>query len=108
MLKVASFFAGIGGFDLGLEQAGMQVVFQCEINKFCQEVLKKHWPDVALHSDINKLTTDDIPNDTQVWCGGFPCQDLSLANQGKRRGVDGEKSRLFFKYAGLIKYLNPR
>lgn len=108
MLKVASFFAGIGGFDLGLEQAGMQVVFQCEINKFCQEVLKKHWPNAVLHGDINKVMPDDIPNSAQVWCGGFPCQDLSLANQGKRRGLDGERSGLFFKYAGLIKYHKPR
>ena len=108
MLKVASFFAGICGFDLGLEQIGMKVVFQCEINKFCQEVLKTHWPEVILHSDINQVKSDDIPNDTQVWCGGFPCQDLSLANQGKRKGLEGERSGLFYKYAELIKSHKPR
>jgi len=108
MLKVASFFAGIGGFDLGLEQVGMKVVFQCEINTFCHQVLKKHWPDVILHTDINQLKSNDIPTDTQVWCGGFPCQDLSLANQGKRKGLEGERSGLFYKYAGLIKNHKPR
>ena len=108
MLKVASFFAGIGGFDLGLEQAGMKVVFQCEINKFCKQVLKKHWPDVVLHQDINKVKPSDIPSDAQVWCGGFPCQDLSLANQGKRKGLEGERSGLFYKYAELISIKMPR
>lgn len=108
MLKVASFFAGIGGFDLGLEKIGMKVVFQCEINGFCQKVLKKHWPNTILHSDINKVESTDIPSDAQVWCGGFPCQDLSLANQGKRKGLEGERSGLFYKYAELIKSNKPR
>jgi DNA (cytosine-5)-methyltransferase 1 len=108
MLKVASFFAGIGGFDLGLERAGMKVVFQCEINRFCQKVLKSHWPNVPLHSDISKVEPTDIPNNAQVWCGGFPCQDLSLANQGKRRGLEGERSGLFYKYAELIGSRKPR
>ncbi len=108
MLKVASFFAGIGGFDLGMERAGMQVVVQCEISTFCQQVLKKHWPDVPLFGDINQMTVDDIPADTEVWCGGFPCQDLSLANQGKRKGLAGERSGLFFQYAALIAARKPR
>lgn len=108
MLKVASFFAGIGGFDLGLESVGMKVIFQCEINKFCQQVLKKHWSGVSLHKDINNVFPGDIPDEAQVWAGGFPCQDLSLANQGKRKGLEGERSGLFYKYAELIKSKKPR
>ena len=108
MLKVASFFAGIGGFDLGLEQAGMKIVFQCEINKFCHKVLKHHWPEVPLHGDIGLLTPDHIPKSADVWCGGFPCQDLSLANQGKRKGLEGERSGLFYRYAELIASHKPR
>lgn len=106
-LRVASFFAGIGGFDLGLERAGMQVVFQCEINEFAKRVLKKHWPNVPLHSDIRDLTPDSIP-DAEVFCGGFPCQDVSLANQGKRKGLKGDRSGLFFKVAELIDWKRPR
>lgn len=107
MLRVASFFAGIGGFDLGLEQAGMEVVFQCEINTFCQKILKKHWPNVPLHGDIDKVQPSDIPA-AEVWCGGFPCQDLSLANQGKRKGLEGERSGLFHTYANLIGERKPK
>lgn len=106
-LKVASFFAGIGGFDLGLEKAGMKVVFQCEINTFCQKVLKKHWPKIKLWNDINSLTPEEIP-EAEVWCGGFPCQDLSLANQGKRLGLGGKRSGLFFKFSELVSARRPR
>lgn len=104
--KVASFFAGIGGFDLGLEKANMQVVFQCEINSFCCSVLKKNWPEIPLHNDIDTLSPLDIP-ESNIWCGGFPCQDVSLANQGKRKGLLGERSGLFFTYAKLIKERKP-
>ena len=60
-LKVASFFAGIGGFDLGLERVGMKVVFQCEINKFGQRILKKNWGNVPLFPDITKVNPVDVP-----------------------------------------------
>ncbi len=106
-LKVASFFAGIGGFDLGFERAGMEVVFQCEINKFGQGVLKKHWPDVPLEPDIKQVQAKSIPKDAGLWCGGFPCQDLSSANQGKRKGLDGERSGLFYEFARLVKERKP-
>ncbi|MBE5395205.1 DNA (cytosine-5-)-methyltransferase [Brevibacillus borstelensis] len=107
MLKVASFFSGIGGFDLGLERAGMEVVFQCEKDAFCQKVLRKHWPNVKLMGDINDVTINEVP-EAEVWCGGFPCQDVSLANQGKRKGLKGDRSGLFYKYAELIEQRRPR
>ncbi|MCI3921339.1 DNA cytosine methyltransferase [Paenibacillus sp. TRM 82003] len=106
-MKVASFFSGIGGFDLGFERAGMEVVFQCEVNQFCQRVLKKHWPNVKLMGDINEVTIGEVPSDAELWCGGFPCQDVSLANQGKRKGLEGDRSGLFYKYAELIEQRRP-
>ena len=104
---VASFFAGIGGFDLGFERAGMEVLFQCEINKFGQAVLRKHWPDVPLVPDIKNVQPSDIPKKANVWCGGFPCQDLSLANQGKRKGLSGERSGLFYEFSRLVEAQRP-
>lgn len=106
-LKVASFFSGIGGIDLGLEQAGMEIVFQCEILPFGQQVLRKHWPKVPLAGDIRMLKGADIP-EADLYAGGFPCQDLSLANQGKRKGLEGKRSGLFYQYAGLIEEKRPR
>ena len=100
-MKVASFFSGIGGIDLALERAGMEVVFQCEILPFGQRILRKHWPAVPMISDITTVKETDIP-EADLFAGGFPCQDLSLANQGKRRGLEGERSGLFYKYADPI------
>lgn len=106
-MKVASFFSGIGGIDLGFEKAGMDVVYQCEILSLGQQILKKHWPFVPIVEDIQKISGLDIP-DVDVFAGGFPCQDLSLANQGKRKGLEGKRSGLFYKYAELIKEKKPR
>jgi len=106
-LRVASFFSGIGGFDLGFEMAGMTVVMQCEIDPFCRKVLKKHWPDVQLYGDIAEIKSEQIP-DADVYVAGFPCQDLSLANQGKRKGLEGERSGLFHKFMRLVEERQPR
>lgn len=106
-LRVASFFSGIGGFDYAFEKAHCQVVFQCEKDAFCQRVLRKHWPDIPLVEDINKVNFNGIP-DAEIWCAGFPCQDLSLANQGKRKGLEGERSGLFTRFAELAFPTRPK
>jgi DNA (cytosine-5)-methyltransferase 1 len=105
-LRVASFFAGIGGFDLGFERAGMEVVWQCEVEPFCQKILSQHWPKIPLATDITKVTSDEIP-DADIWVGGFPCQDVSLARMGPRSGLRGKKSGLFYDYAKLIESRRP-
>ncbi|WP_017923113.1 DNA (cytosine-5-)-methyltransferase [Burkholderia glumae] len=105
--SAASFFSGIGGFDIGFESAGFSISLQCEVEPFCQSILKKHWPSVPLHSDITKLTNNEIPK-SDVWIGGFPCQDLSLARMGKRDGLRGRKSGLFYEFARLVGDGKPR
>lgn len=105
--RVASFFSGIGGFDLGFESAGFEVSMQCEIEPFCNSILKKNWPNVPKFTDIRELTHDTIPEST-VWVGGFPCQDLSLARMGKRAGLRGSKSGLFYEFARLAREGKPR
>jgi DNA (cytosine-5)-methyltransferase 1 len=93
-----SLFAGVGGFDLGFEQAGMDCIGQVEIDPKCQEILQKHWPDIPRHDDVT--TAIDWANEyelvgrTDVVCGGFPCQDVSVA--GKRAGLAGERTGLFW------------
>ena len=104
-MTVGSLFAGIGGFDLGLERAGMRVRWQVEIDPYCQRVLAKHWPDVTRYGDIRAVDWSTV-EPVDLLCGGFPCQDISLA--GKGAGLAGERSGLWFEYAKAIEVLKPR
>ena len=99
---VASFFTGVGGLDLGLERAGLQVKFQCEVKRFCREILKQHWPHIPVKSDIRKVCHADVP-DSDVWTAGFPCQDLSLARMGVRSGLRGSQSGFFHDFMRLVR-----
>jgi DNA (cytosine-5)-methyltransferase 1 len=101
-LKLNSFFAGIGGFDLGLARAGIEVGFHCEISPFCQSVLKRHWPDTPDISDITSVHAQDLP-EAEIWSGGFPCQDVSVARGWLgREGLKGKRSGLFHTFLDLI------
>jgi DNA (cytosine-5)-methyltransferase 1 len=106
-IRFNSFFAGIGGFDLGFERAGFASTFHCELNSFCTSVLNRHWPKVKHSSDITKLVPDDVP-EAEVWCGGFPCQDVSVARGWLgREGLSGKNTGLFFPFAELVKAKLP-
>jgi DNA (cytosine-5)-methyltransferase 1 len=108
-LRVLDLFSGIGGFSLGLERAGMRTVAFCEIDPFCREILGKHWPSVPIYSDIRELSAQHLTANgigIDVICGGFPCQDISLA--GKGAGIDGARSGLWSEYARLIGEVRPR
>ena len=87
-MRVGSLFSGIGGFDLGLERAGFEIVWQVEIDEYCRNVLAKHWPAVPRHADIKDIDWRDIPP-VDLVCGGFPCQPFSHA--GKRKGKDDDR-----------------
>jgi DNA (cytosine-5)-methyltransferase 1 len=102
----ASFFSGIGGFDLGFGRAGMKTVFLCEKKEFCRRVLARHWPNVPISEDIQDVDPRDIP-EAKVWTAGFPCQDLSLARMGPRAGLRGTQSRLFHDFAALVRQRRP-
>jgi DNA (cytosine-5)-methyltransferase 1 len=105
-MKVLSLFSGVGGFDRGLENAGMETVFQCEWDKHANSILYKHWPDVPKWDDVSTLTGKHILAhapvvDVVAW--GSPCQDLSVA--GKRAGLEGARSGLFNEGIRIIKEL---
>jgi len=109
-VKVLDLFSGIGGFSLGLERTGgFETVAFCEIDPFCRRVLAKHWPGVPIYEDVRTLTAARLAADgigVDAICGGFPCQDISLA--GKGAGIEGERSGLWSEYARLIGELRPR
>lgn len=102
-----SFFSGIGGFDIAFERQGFKTAYLCEINDYCNKVLSKHWPNVDRGFDINEVNPDKLPF-AEVWCGGFPCQDISLARGGKRMGLKGARSGLFYQFADLVEQRRPR
>jgi DNA (cytosine-5)-methyltransferase 1 len=105
LVRFGSLFAGIGGFDLGFERAGMQCVWQVEIDDYATRVLEKHWPHVHRERDIRHCGSHNL-EPVDVICGGFPCQDISYAGLGA--GLDGERSGLFFEAVRVVRELRPR
>lgn len=106
-VRIGSLFSGIGGFELGLERAipGAETVWQCEQNTFCQKVLKKHWPSAVIYDDVRTIDETVAPID--ILCGGFPCQDISVA--GKQRGIEhGTRSGLWWEMHRIARVLQPR
>jgi DNA (cytosine-5)-methyltransferase 1 len=103
-LTVGSLFSGIGGLDLGLERAGMRVIWQSEIDDYASKVLKKHWPKVPNYGDIKTINWADVPP-TDVICGGYPCQPFSLA--GERQGEKDER-HLWPWVRDAISHIRPR
>ena len=106
MLTVGSLFSGIGGIELGLERTGgFKVIWNCEIDAYASAVLKKHWPEVPNLGDITKVDWNGIEKPDML-CGGFPCQDISIA--GKKKGIqENTRSGLWWEYARAIRSLRP-
>ena len=103
-LTVGSLFSGIGGLDLGLERAGMKVIWQSEIDPYATRVLNKHWPEVPNHGDIKRIEWSDVVR-PDVICGGYPCQPFSLA--GARQGEEDPR-HLWPWVREAIRVLRPR
>lgn len=103
-LTVGSLFSGIGGLDLGLERAGMRVIWQSEIDPYASRVLAKHWKDVPNYGDIKQIDWSAVER-PDVICGGYPCQPFSTA--GHRRGTDDPR-HLFPWVLEAISRLRPR
>ena len=101
-------FSGIGGFALAASWVWadrLELVGFCEIDPYCQQVLANRWPKVPIFEDIKQLSADQF-QDIDLITGGFPCQDISVAGQG--RGLEGERSGLWFEMLRLISRIRPR
>lgn len=107
-MTIGSLFSGIGGLELGLERAGLgPVMWQCEIDSDARQVLRHHWPEADLRTDVRTLDAETLAR-VHVICGGFPCQDLSSANVVDRRGLDGARSGLWTEYLRIVRDMRPR
>ena len=116
MFQTLDLFSGVGGFSLGLERCssrsgtgGFKTVAFCEIEEFPRKVLKKHWPDVPIYTDVRELNAQRLADDgiiPDVITGGFPCTDLSVA--GKQGGIEAERSGLWDELCRLIGDIRPR
>lgn len=102
MLTVGSLFSGIGGFDLGLQRAGMSIAWQCEIDSYCQRVLQKHWPHIPRIPNVKDVNRSNVST-VDVLCGGFPCLVVSQAARGRNVAVS-----LWPEFARIIRDLQPR
>lgn len=105
-MKIGSLFSGIGGLELGIERAtGARTRWQVEIDPFCRRVLERHWPDAKRFDDVRTVGAHNL-EPIDILCGGFPCQDLSVAGRGA--GLDGERSGLFFEVTRIVREIRPR
>lgn len=103
-MLVGSLFTGIGGLDLGLEHAGMRVVWQCERDEYCRRVLAKHWPGIPCYADVRDVEERSAQR-VDLVCGGFPCQPFSVA--GKRKGEQDERN-LWPEMLRVVGALKPK
>jgi DNA (cytosine-5)-methyltransferase 1 len=104
LVTFGSLFAGIGGFDLGLERAGYECRWQVEIDDYANRILAKHWPAVRRWPDVRTWPQADT-EPVDIICGGFPCQDISHA--GQKQGIDGDRSGLWGEFRRIIGDLRP-
>jgi DNA (cytosine-5)-methyltransferase 1 len=103
-LTHGSLFSGIGGLDLGFERAGFVTSWQVDNDRFCQAVLKTHFPNAQLFSDVRECGQHNLSS-VDVISAGFPCQDVSTV--GKRAGLGGEQTNLFFEVIRIARELKP-
>jgi site-specific DNA-cytosine methylase len=103
-LTHGSLFTGIGGFDAGFEAAGIRSVWQVEIDQACRGVLARHFPDTQRFADVREVGAHNLPP-VDIITFGAPCQDVSIA--GKRAGLKGERSGLFFEAIRICRELQP-
>ena len=102
-LKLLDLFSGIGGFSRGAELTdGIETVAFCENSRYCQQVLRKHWPTVPIYEDVRNLNYE---GQVDIITGGFPCQPFSQA--GKRRGTDDDR-HLWPEMLRIIREHRPR
>lgn len=102
-------FEGIGGFSLAARWMGWETIATCEINDFCNNILKYHFPNAKQHYDIKQTDFTIYRGKCDILTGGFPCQDISIAGiKNGRKGLQGERSGLFYEMIRAIDEIKPK
>ena len=99
-MRVVSLFSGIGGLDKGFEDAGYNIIWANDFDKFAVQTYRANYKNVIVPGDINEIPLDDIP-DCEVLIGGFPCQPFSM--MGGQRGFEDARGTLFFRVAEILR-----
>jgi DNA (cytosine-5)-methyltransferase 1 len=107
-MRVLDLFSGIGGFAYaGQLLGGFTTIDFVELDSYCQQVLRKNFPNVPIHDDINTFDTSFRFGDYDLITAGFPCQDLSSA--GKQAGLGaGTRSGLFYRVMQIARQVRPK
>lgn len=108
-----SLFSGVGGFDLGAQMSGIKTIWNCECEEHKRNILKCHFPDAVQFVDVCAMID---PPCVDIISGGFPCQDISIANvsnkklweDGKVKGINGERSGLWKEYKRIVGQIRPK
>ena len=106
-IKYFSAFAGIGGFELGIQQAcpDWECVGYSEIDKYAEAIYQYNFKGATNYGDITAIRPDELP-DFDMFCGGFPCQSFSIA--GKRRGFEDTRGAMFFEICRIVRVKKPK
>ena len=105
-LKILSLFAGAGGMDLGFKNAGFDIVWANDFDPDSVKTYKRNFGDHIVLGDIEKIRTNNMPNNPDVVIGGFPCQGFSIANLG--RSVDDSRNKLYKQMLRVIRVKKPK
>lgn len=103
-LTHGSLFSGIGGFELGAERQGIETKWNCEIENYNRQILKQNFPNSKQYDDIRELKQ---PEYVDIISGGFPCQDISIANINAK-GIKGNRSGLWSEMFRIIRSVRPK
>ena len=105
-LKIISLFAGAGGMDLGFKNAGFDIMWANDFDSDSVKTYKRNFGDHIVLGDIEKIRTNNMPDNPDVVIGGFPCQGFSIANLG--RSVDDSRNKLYKQMLRVIRVKKPK
>lgn len=104
-MNILSLFSGLGGLDKGFVDAGFNIIWANDFDKYAVETYKANFGDHIVWGDINEISLYDLPK-ADIIIGGFPCQPFSM--MGQQKGFEDTRGTLFFRISEIIKYMEEK